>query len=61
MAKAPPKKKPVRRKELEAVELEPDAWDRFTKAVHKIAPPRRREKSKADQAAAGKRGKPKGD
>ena len=32
-----PKKKPVKQK----IETEPDAWERFEKAVHKIAPPKK--------------------
>jgi hypothetical protein len=38
---ATPRKKPVKRKEAQAVETEPDAWDRFTGAVNKIVPPKK--------------------
>jgi hypothetical protein len=34
-------KKPRKMKEAQAVETEPDAWERFEKAVHKVAPPKR--------------------
>jgi hypothetical protein len=34
-------KKRVKREEIEAVELKPDAWDQFEKAVDKIAPPKK--------------------
>lgn len=48
----------MRRKALESVELEPNAWDRFTSAVHKIAPPRRRQESNTGKSAAEKHVKP---
>ena len=37
-------KKPKRRKmkEAEAIETEPDAWERFEKTIGKIVPPKRR-------------------
>ena len=38
--KAKPKKR-VKRKELAAVETEPDAWQRFESAIQKIAPPKK--------------------
>jgi hypothetical protein len=47
MAKRPPKKR-VKRKEIEAVELKPDAWDQFEKAMDKVAPPKK-PKPKADK------------
>ncbi len=33
-------------KEAEAVETEPDAWDRFEKTIDKIVPPKRPEPKK---------------
>jgi len=39
LAKKPAKRRHV--KEAMAVEVEPDAWERFEKAVGKIAPPKR--------------------
>lgn len=41
-------KKRRKLKEAEAIEIEPDAWERFEEAVHKLAPPRRPTK-KRDQ------------
>ncbi len=38
---ATPRKKPVKRKEAQSVETEPDAWDRFQRTMDKIAPPKR--------------------
>lgn len=46
MAKAPKKPKP------EEIETEPDGWDRFTKAVKRMAPPKPK---KADQVKKSKR------
>jgi hypothetical protein len=34
-------KKPRKLKEAQAVETEPDAWERFENAIHKVAPPKR--------------------
>lgn len=42
-------KKRRKLKEAEAVELEPDAWERFEEAVHKVAPPKRALVSKIGQ------------
>lgn len=50
MADTKPKKR-RKLKEAEAVETEPDAWERFKAAVHKIAPPKR--KGKSDNRGAG--------
>jgi len=33
-----PKKKPATKRKIET---EPDAWERFEKAIHKIAPPKK--------------------
>lgn len=41
MAETSKSKRRVKRKEAEAVETEPDAWERFTKATRKVAPPKR--------------------
>ena len=51
MAKKPTKK-PIMRKKAEAVETEPDAWERFEKAIGKIVPPKpHKAKSKKPQSA----------
>jgi len=45
-------KKPRKMKEAQAVETEPDAWERFEKAIHKIAPPKKakvKDNSTSDQ------------
>ena len=42
MAKPPKKKKP----KPEEIETEPDAWERFTKTIGKIVPPKRKPKQK---------------
>jgi|GEM_PF-6634821 len=34
-------KTPRKKKTVEKIEPEPDAWDRFEKAIHKIAPPKK--------------------
>ena len=34
-------KKPIPAKKPKEVEAEPDAWERFENAVHKIAPPKK--------------------
>jgi len=41
-----PPKKPVKRKEAEAVETVPDAMDRFQRTMDKIVPPKRAEPKK---------------
>lgn len=43
------KPKRVKHKEAEAVETEPDAWERFTKAMRKVAPPKRPKPKKDKQ------------
>lgn len=48
MQKAKTVKKRVKRKEAQAVETAPDAWERFRQATHKVAPPRR-PKPKSDE------------
>ena len=34
--------KPPKKPKLEEIEAEPDSWDRFTKAIGKMVPPRRK-------------------
>ncbi len=46
-------KRPVKRKEAEAVETEPDAWERFEKTIGKIVPPKRREPKKSVDRVGG--------
>lgn len=46
---AKPTSKRVKRKEAEAVETEPDAWDRFTQAVDKIVPPKKPKPKEKDE------------
>jgi len=36
--------KPRPNKKKEKIEPEPDAWDRFEKAIHKIVPPKKAKK-----------------
>lgn len=43
----------IKRKELEAVETEPDAWERFTKTVGKIIPAKRPKAKKEAQSNSG--------
>jgi hypothetical protein len=45
----------TKRKNLEAVETEPDAWDRFTDAVQKIASPKRPKVKQEKSDARGSR------
>lgn len=45
MSETKPKKR-RKLKEAGAVETEPDAWERFERAVHKIAPPKRAKRDK---------------
>ncbi len=47
--KTTPKRRRV--KEALAVEVEPDAWERFEKAVGKIAPPRKSTRGASDTVA----------
>ena len=45
MGKPPKKPKP------EEIETKPDAWERFTKTVGKIVPPKRKPKPKKPESA----------
>jgi len=47
--------KRTKRKEMEAVETEPDAWDRFTKAVGKIVPPKQPKPKEEDEETPDRR------
>jgi hypothetical protein len=39
-------KKPRKMKEAKAIETEPDAWERFEKAIHTIVPPKKAKTAK---------------
>ena len=50
-------KKPVKRKEAEAVETEPDAWERFEKTIGKIVPPKRHKPKSPQEGGTSGKGK----
>ena len=42
--------KPPKKPKVEEVETEPDAWERFTTAIARMIPPKRKPKSKTKDA-----------